>query len=76
MHLAQDDRAVLENALRIASETNKEVFVFDVSRMTDKLKAMKRGVKKTPSTIINGKRCEGAEEILKVSHSISSKPNV
>jgi hypothetical protein len=44
--------------------------------MTDKLKAMKRGVKKTPSTIINGKRCEGAEEILKVSHSISSKPNV
>ena len=69
--LPQEDRTVLEQALRIASEKDEKVFVFDVSRMTDKLKAMKRGIKKAPSAIINGKKYEGVEEILRAlsSHS-------
>jgi hypothetical protein len=33
--------------------------------VTDKLKAIKRGIKKTPSAIINGKKYEETEEILK-----------
>jgi len=44
--------------------------VYDVSRMTDKLRAIKRGIRKTPAAIINGEKYEGLEEILQA---ISSK---
>lgn len=71
--LPEKDRIVLEYALRLAAEISEEVLVFDVSRVSDRLKAIKRGVKRTPSIIINGKKYDGVEEILSVLQALSSK---
>ena len=68
--LPQEDLTVLEQTLRTTNETNEQIKVYDVSRMIDKLNAIRRGVRKTPSVIINGEKYEGLEEISKA---ISSK---
>lgn len=61
--LPQEDLTVLEQALRTTNKTNEQIRVYDVSRMTDKLSAMKRGIRKTPTAIINGEKYEGLEQI-------------
>ncbi|MEM3694905.1 MAG: hypothetical protein QXJ11_02980 [Candidatus Bathyarchaeia archaeon] len=71
--LPEKDRTVLENALRFASETGKQIVVFDISRVSDRLKAIKRGVKSTPAVIIDGKKYDDADEILRVLQAPSSK---
>lgn len=71
--LPEKDRTVLENALRFASETGKEIVVFDVSRVSDKLKAIKSGVKNTPTVIIDGKKYDDVDEILRILQAPSSK---
>jgi protein-disulfide isomerase len=63
--LPQEDLAVLEQALHTANKTNEQIKVYDVSRVTDKLSAMKRGFRKTPTAIINGEKYEGLEQISK-----------
>lgn len=63
--LPPEDSIILEQVLRVARERNEKVVVFDVSRITDKVKAMKRGIKKTPTIIIDGKKYENVEEIQK-----------
>jgi hypothetical protein len=68
--LPQEDSTVLEQALRTRNETNEQIKIYDVSRMIDKLSAMRRGVRKTPAVIINGEKHEGLEQIWKA---ISSK---
>ncbi|MEM3616837.1 MAG: hypothetical protein QXJ31_02875 [Candidatus Bathyarchaeia archaeon] len=73
--LQQEDYIVLEQALRIVKETDDELLVYDVSRLTDKLKALKKGVKKTPTILINGKKYEDMTEILKVLETITGKVN-
>lgn len=40
--LPTEDLTVLERALRLAADSGEKVLVFDVSRMADKLKALKR----------------------------------
>ena len=62
--LPEKDRTVLEHALRMVNKTDEKVLVFDVSRVTDRLKAIKRGVKRTPTIIVNGKKYDNVEEIL------------
>jgi protein-disulfide isomerase len=69
--LSQEDNTVLEQALLVANKTKQKIIVYDVSRMTDKLKALKRGIRKTPAVIINGKRYERVEEIQEVLQTIS-----
>ncbi|MEM3617426.1 MAG: hypothetical protein QXJ31_05900 [Candidatus Bathyarchaeia archaeon] len=73
--LQQEDYMVLEKALRIVKGTNDVLLVYDVSHLTDKLKALKKGVKKTPTVIIDGRKYEDAAEILKVLEVIPSKVN-
>ncbi|MEM3770512.1 MAG: hypothetical protein QXG76_04920 [Candidatus Bathyarchaeia archaeon] len=73
--LRQEDYIVLEQALRMVKETDDELLVYDVSRLADKLKALKKGVKKTPIVIIDGKKYEDATEILKVLKAVSSMAN-
>ncbi|MDH5459988.1 MAG: DsbA family protein [Candidatus Bathyarchaeota archaeon] len=67
--LSQEDLTVLEQVSQIAKKTNEKLKVYDVSRMTDKFRAMKRGIRKTPTVIINGEKYENLEEVLQ---SISS----
>ncbi|MEM3730362.1 MAG: hypothetical protein QW667_02505 [Candidatus Bathyarchaeia archaeon] len=73
--LPTEDLTVLERALRLAADSGEKVLVFDVSRMADKLKALKRGVKRTPTLIIDGKKYGKMEEILEVLNTISNKPS-
>lgn len=73
--LSTEDITILEQALRLASDSGEKVLVFDVSRVVDKLKALKRGVKRTPTVIIDGKKYEKVEEILQALNTISNKPH-
>jgi hypothetical protein len=68
--LTQEDLTVLEQALQITNKTDEPIRVYDVSRVTDKLSAMKREIRKTPTAIIDGEKYEGLEQISKA---ISSK---
>ena len=63
--LSQEDSAVLEEVLRIVKETGEPVKVYDVSRVADSLRALRHGVRKTPIVIIDGKKYESLEEILR-----------
>jgi len=67
--LPQEDLTALEQVSQIAKKTNEKIKVYDVSRLTDKLKAMKRGIRKTPAVMINGEKYEGLEEILQANSS-------
>lgn len=71
--LPEKDRTILESALRLASEVGDKIVVFDVSRVSDRLKAIKRGVKSTPTIIIDGKKYDNIEEILRILQALSSK---
>jgi hypothetical protein len=68
--LSQEDLAVLDQALQATNKTNEQIKVYDVSRVTDKLSAAKRGIRKTPAVIIDGEKYEGLEQASKA---ISSK---
>ncbi len=54
--LPQGDLTALEQVSQIAKKTNEKIKVYDVSRITDKLKAMKRGIRKTPAVMIGEKK--------------------
>jgi hypothetical protein len=71
--LSENDVAALQHVFEQAKKENRQLKVYDTSRMGDKVRAMKRGVFKTPSAVINGQRYEGLEEILRA---ISVKPRV
>jgi hypothetical protein len=62
--LPENDVAALRQVFELAKKENRQVKVYDTSRMGDKVRAMKRGVLKTPVAIINGQRYEGSDEIL------------
>jgi len=71
--LPQEDFTALEKVSQIAHKTNEQLKVYDVSSMTDKIRAMKRGIRKTPAAVINGEKYEGLEEILQaISNKYSS----
>ncbi|MGD0496510.1 MAG: hypothetical protein ABSB28_10835 [Candidatus Bathyarchaeia archaeon] len=63
--LSEEDSTALERVLQILKENQESVRVYDVSRMADKLRALKRGIRKTPAVIINGEKYEGLEAISK-----------
>lgn len=61
--LPPEDSAVLEQLERFVEKFDDEVKVYDVSSVLDKIRAMRRGIRKTPTVIIQGKKYEGVEEI-------------
>jgi hypothetical protein len=61
---SEENWAVLQRLIEVAGPTSGEVRLYDVSRMLDRLKALSRGVIKTPVVIINGEKSEGAEKCL------------
>jgi hypothetical protein len=60
---SEEDWAVLQRLAEVAGRIN-EVRLYDVSRIADRLKALSRGIIKTPVIIINGEKNQGAEECL------------
>jgi hypothetical protein len=64
----------LAKALEIAEKTNEKLEAHDVSHATDRIKALKRGIRKTPAVIINGKKYEGIKEIEVVASRLCGNP--
>ena len=61
--LPPEDSAVLEQLEKLVEKFDDEVKVYDVSSVLDKIRAIKRGIRKTPTVIVQGKKYEGLEEI-------------
>lgn len=61
--LSPEDHTVLEQLEKLVEKYDDEVKVYDVSSMVDKIRAMRRGIRKTPTVIIKGKKYQGLEEI-------------
>ena len=66
---SQEDSLALERILDIADKTDKSVKIYDLSKVTDNFKALKHGIFKTPTVMINGKRYVGLKD---TSRSISA----
>ena len=61
--LAQEDFTILEQCVTEARACHESFLIYDISRMSDRIKAIRRGIRKTPAAIIDGKKCQGLEEI-------------
>ena len=64
--LPQDDYVVLQRIGELALELHDNVKVYDVSRAPDRMRALKRGILKTPVVIVQGKKHEGLDKILEL----------
>jgi hypothetical protein len=64
--LPQDDYRVLERIGELAYELHDDVKVYDVSRGRDRMRALKHGILKTPAVVVQGKKHEGLDNILKL----------
>lgn len=60
----EEDWSVLQRLTELAEQTEGRVRLYDVSRIADRLKAVSRGVTKTPVIIVDGEKSEGAEKCL------------
>jgi hypothetical protein len=70
--LSEEDVGALQHVLEMAKKENREVKVYDTSRMADRVRALKNSVFKTPTVLIDGKRYQGVDEISRL---ISDKQN-
>lgn len=61
--LAEEDYEALNKIFALAKEENCDVRVYDTSRTADRVKALKRGIFRTPVVIIKDVKYQGLEEI-------------
>jgi hypothetical protein len=61
--LSEEDSRALERVLQILKDKQESVKVYDVSRTTDRLRAVRHGIRKTPTLIINGEKYAGLRAI-------------
>jgi len=64
--LPQDDHTVLARIQELAYELHDDVKVYDVSRTQDRIRALRRGILKTPTVVVQGKKHEGLDKILQL----------
>jgi len=64
--LPQDDYTVLERISELAVELHDKVSVYDVSNAQDRMRALRHGILKTPTVIVQGKKYEGLDKILEL----------
>lgn len=69
--LCEEDVGVLRQVLEMAKKEGREVKVYDTSRVGDRMKALRRGILKTPAAIMDGELYQGLNEISQV---IAGKP--
>jgi hypothetical protein len=63
--LSSEDSTIIERVLQIIGKTNEPIKIYDVSKATDGLKALRHGIRKTPVALIDREKYEGLDEILK-----------
>lgn len=64
--LSQDDYTVLQRIVELAIELHDNVKVYDVSSALDRMRALKRGILKTPAVVVQGKKHEGLDKIFEL----------
>ena len=60
---ADTDIEALNKVFEVAKKENREVKVHDTSRVAERMKALKRGILKTPAIVVNGIKYQGLGEI-------------
>ena len=60
---ADTDIEALNKVFEVAKKENREVKVHDTSRVVERMKALKRGILKTPAIVLNGIKYQGLDEI-------------
>jgi len=70
--LPQADSAVLQCILEFVGERNYAIKIYDLSRMRDGLRALRHGIRSTPVVVIDGKKYQDLEVILKVLSNLKS----
>ena len=71
--LSEQDVKAMQQVFEMAKRESREVKVYDVSRVSDKIRALKQRVFKTPTVVMNGRRYEGLDEICKA---VSTTPSL
>ena len=61
--LKEKDSEALNKIFELAKEENSEVRVYDTSCITERLKAWKRGILRTPAVVIKDVKYQGLDEI-------------
>lgn len=61
--LTPEDQEVLEKIEKLTSKFHDKVRIYDVSRISDKMKAIKEGIRRTPTVIVQGKKYESLKEV-------------
>lgn len=64
--LSEEDSRVLQRVSETMDLDEQQVAVYDLSRPTDRLKALSKGIRKTPAVIIEGRKCVGIQKCLAV----------
>ena len=64
--LLSEDQKVLGKLEILTNKFHEEVKIYDISRAFDKMKAVKQGIRKTPTVIVQGKKYEGLEKIAQL----------
>jgi len=61
--LPSEDQEVLRKLETLTNKFHDKAKIYDVSRLSDRMKAIKQGIRKTPTVIVQGKKYEGLEKI-------------
>jgi len=65
--LSEDDRTVLQQLKTLTKNLDDEQLkIYDVSRLSGRIKAIKYRIRKTPAVIADGRKYEGLKQILKL----------
>lgn len=73
--LSEDDSATPESTFRIMGDTAEQVIIRDMSRVIDRIRAIKYGIRNMPTVVVNGEKYMNIEDILKVFSTIEQKRN-
>src|SRR4030042_1303845 len=62
--LTEKDSEALNKIFELAKEENSEVIVYDTSRITERLKAWKRGILRTPAVVLKEVKYQGLSKMV------------
>jgi hypothetical protein len=72
--LPSEHLAALAKALEIAKKTNEKLQAHDVSHTTDRMRALRYGIRRTPAVLIGGRKYVGMKEIEAAASQLCGNP--
>ena len=67
--LSEKDIEALNRIFEVSKQENCKIRVYDISRLADRVRALKRGIFRTPAIVIGDVRYQGQDEIAQVTGS-------